>query len=90
MATGNRTKVRRRARRSPVFSAWLAIQSKGRVCERWRSFANFYADVGKRPTWRHSLLRNDATGAFEPGNARWQIGPICRRRRSSARSPQKR
>jgi hypothetical protein len=28
-------------------SAWLAIQSRGLVCERWRSFSSFYFDVGK-------------------------------------------
>jgi hypothetical protein len=44
----------RRGRRSPEFATWLAIQLRGRVCERWRSFGQFYADVGKRPTWRHS------------------------------------
>lgn len=35
MGAGNRTKVRRR--RSPVFSAWLAIRSRGPMRERWRS-----------------------------------------------------
>jgi hypothetical protein len=53
----------------PVFAAWLAIRSRGPVCERWRSFSNFYFDVGPRPSWRHLLFRYDATGAFEPGNA---------------------
>ena len=60
-------------RMSPVFGAWLAIQRRGRVCERWRSFPNFYADVGKRPRWRHLLLRDDPTGSFEPGNAGWRV-----------------
>jgi hypothetical protein len=82
MRTGSRTKVRR----GSAFTAWLAIQSKGRrVCERWRSFANFYADVGKRPSWRHALLRDDPTRAFDPANARWQVGPTYRRSRSTAR-----
>jgi hypothetical protein len=67
-----RTVVRRR-RRSPAFSAWLAIQSRGRVCERWRSFAAFYRDVGARPSWRHLLIRDDPSGAFGPGNARWRV-----------------
>jgi hypothetical protein len=26
-----------------------------------------YFDVGKRPLWRHLLIRDDPTGAFEPG-----------------------
>jgi hypothetical protein len=54
-------------------SAWLAIQSRGPVCARWRSFVKFYRDVGPRPSWRHLLIRDDPTGAFEPGNTRWQI-----------------
>lgn len=57
-----------------MFAAWLAILSRGPTCERWRSFANFYSDVGKRPTWRHLLIRDDPAGEFEPGNARWQVG----------------
>jgi hypothetical protein len=75
--------VIRRKRRSPVFAAWLAIQSRGRVCERWRSFASFYFDVGKPPTWRHLLIRDDTSGEFSPDNARWQV---AKRYRSSARS----
>jgi hypothetical protein len=72
----------RRKRRSPVFSAWMAIL-RGPVCERWRSFGNFYADVGKRPTWRHLLIRDDTSGEFSPSNARWQIAKWYR---STARS----
>jgi len=26
-----------------------------------------YFDVGKRPTWRHLLIRDDPTDEFEPG-----------------------
>ena len=42
------------------------------VCDRWMVFANFYADVGARPSLKHSLDRfpnND--GNYEPGNCRW-------------------
>jgi hypothetical protein len=35
----------------------------------WRSFSNFYFDVGKRPSWRHLLIRDDPAGEFSPGNA---------------------
>lgn len=44
-----------------------------RVCARWRkSFANFLADVGHRPTPRHSLDRYpDNDGDYKPTNVRW-------------------
>jgi len=70
-----------RGRRSPLFNAWLAIQRRGRVCERWRSFSNFYFDVGKRPTWQHLLTRDDPAGEFSPNNAAWRIARWYRRRR---------
>ena len=80
----DRTHVRR-GRRSSVFTAWLAIRSRGPIWERWRSFVKFYRDVDRKPSWRHLLIHDDPTGAFEPGNARWQVGPRYRRRRPTAR-----
>ena len=43
------------------------------VCDRWRSsFPNFLADVGRRPSQKHSLDRYpDNDGNYEPGNVRW-------------------
>jgi predicted DNA-binding ribbon-helix-helix protein len=42
-------------------------------------------DVGKRPTWRHLLIRDDPTGEFGPGNARWRIAARYRWRRRRPR-----
>jgi len=42
------------------------------VCDSWRSFLNFFNDMGVAPSNKHSLDRypnND--GNYEPGNVRW-------------------
>lgn len=43
-----------------------------KVCERWRTFANFLEDVGLKPSKDHSLGRQDDNGIYEPGNVRWE------------------
>jgi hypothetical protein len=72
--------------RSPTYASWHAMITRcanpntsgweyygGRgitVCDRWRDFANFLADMGPRPEGL-SIDRVNVNGNYEPGNCRW-------------------
>ena len=45
------------------------------VCQRWRDFANFLADMGEAPPGM-SIDRIDNEGNYEPGNCRWTTAKV--------------
>lgn len=57
----------------PSSSSYKNYGAKGiKVCDRWlESFENFYADMGPRPTNKHSIDRINPFGNYEPNNCRW-------------------
>lgn len=52
------------------------------VCQRWRTYSNFLADMGHKPSPKHTIDRIDGDKNYEPGNCRWatQIEQIINRK----------
>ncbi len=59
------------------FIGWRDYGGRGiTVCDRWKSFENFYADMNDAPSKDHSIDRIRCNGNYEPGNCRWETKPV--------------
>lgn len=100
IAAIGRASARHRAVGTPTHSSWHAMMLRAgtgshrdrvryldrgiTVCERWRKFENFLADMGERPPGT-SIDRIDNSRGYEPGNCRWATVLQQQRNRSSNR-----
>ena len=72
--------------RDPNHDCYSSYGGRGiQVCERWLKFENFIADMGKRPSPKHSLDRKNNDGHYEPSNCRWATDIVQSNNRRSSR-----
>jgi hypothetical protein len=83
--------------RTPAYRAWAAMMNRCRdtthtryggrgitVCERWRSFDNFYADMGDPPVGM-SLERKNNNSGYSKRNCVWATTAQQNKNRSNSR-----
>ena len=59
---------------NPKHPAYVNYGGRGiRVCKRWETFKNFFADMGARPTSDHTLERLNNDGDYKPSNCVWAL-----------------
>ena len=59
---------------NPKSAAWKNYGGRGiTVCKRWIKYANFIADMGKRPTAKHTIERLNNDTGYKPSNCIWAL-----------------
>lgn len=57
---------------NPKYVKWHRYGGRGiTICDRWDIYENFLADMGRKPSSKHSLDRINNEGNYEPSNCRW-------------------
>lgn len=75
---------------NPRARSFAKYGAKGiEVCDRWRfgdgkqsAFRTFLADMGRRPSSKHSIDRIDNQRGYDPGNCRWATAALQTRNRT--------
>jgi len=86
---------------SPEYMVWKAMRQRcncpttlnyhdygGRgitICKRWDNFVSFLADMGPRPSSKHSIDRIDNNRGYYPENCRWTTTHIQARNKRNNR-----
>lgn len=87
--------------RTPEFRVWVGMRkrtlsvgsqdyqrygAKGiGLCDRWLDFPSFLADMGPRPSPKHSIDRIDGTKGYSPDNCRWATAEVQARNKASVK-----